>query len=88
MACMHSLRSIALGDWTWDDEDQSGGQCRARDLNAELLKVPVVVGLRGGRPPPGLRSMLESLYKILSLKPSHKLITKPVPDASSTREVA
>ena len=40
---MHSLRSIALEDWNWDDEDQSGDQRRARDLNAELLKVPAVV---------------------------------------------
>ena len=28
-------------------------------------------------------SGVENLYKILSLKPSHKLITKPIPDASS-----
>ena len=55
----------------------------ASDPNAELFRVitsePPCKGAGvdpqgGDRPPPGLHELIENLYKILSLKSSHKLI--------------
>ena len=59
---------------------------RASVIRAELFEVikgDVVVDLQGADGLPRTAKLIENLYKMLSLKPSHKLITKPIPEASS-----
>ena len=86
--CVHSPRSNAkkIGSGMVSTSPVTSAGASFGDQSAELFRVikdDVVEPSRGRPASPELRELIENLYKVLSLKSSHKLITKPCPGASS-----